>query len=524
MPRTNSQNWSNSDPISATRLQNINQDLDDIYANWTDRLKVWVVSWLQIEIWKWVYKVWTNEWQYSGWTATMTNNATNYIMIDGTWTIQQSTVNWNSDYAKLAIVIASGWNITSVENWKNDVIGWPWSEVDKTVFTFVAGENISAWQAVYLSNWSWSRTAWRIYLAGADNSTYLDCSDFIWFATATATSWNSIKVSTSWVDTNQTWLTAWLDYFLSDTFWGISATNPWKNKIKVWKAMTTTSIKIFDSNIMMTNNQYIYTVWQDVAKWDCLSLHAHPTYAAATNVSFIWNVAAQTKVAFNIFWSGVSMSSIILKMWKQTTPTDNCILRIETDNWSNAPSWTLAHANATVTVAASWFSTSSADYTFTFPWSFTLTKNQKYWLVFSRSWALDNTNRFGCYIWNQANSVILHGSFYNWSVWTADTVYPIYFQTVGAVQQIAWKSNSVGKDRFIWFAENSASIGWNVIATHTWIFNKFTWLTPWIPYFMQSATSWTIWTGAWSWTAFRLWIAVSPTELFVWPQLSSYSL
>lgn len=87
------------------------------------------------------------------------------------------------------------------------------------------------------------------------------------------------------------------------------------------------------------------------------------------------------------------MSSIILYMYRQSSPADNCILRIETDN-AGAPSGTLADANATVTVAASGFGTSQANYTFTFPGAFTLTDKTKYWIVLSRSGGLDNTNRF----------------------------------------------------------------------------------------------------------------------------------
>jgi len=53
----------------------------------------------------------------------MTNNATNYVMIDSSGVIQVSTSSWNTNYAKIAIVVASGGVITSVTNRRIDAIG-----------------------------------------------------------------------------------------------------------------------------------------------------------------------------------------------------------------------------------------------------------------------------------------------------------------------------------------------------------------------------------------------------------------
>jgi hypothetical protein len=53
----------------------------------------------------------------------MTDAATNYVMIDLTGTIQVSTSAWNADYTRLAIVVTSGGDITSITLWRNDVVG-----------------------------------------------------------------------------------------------------------------------------------------------------------------------------------------------------------------------------------------------------------------------------------------------------------------------------------------------------------------------------------------------------------------
>ena len=53
----------------------------------------------------------------------MTNNATNYVQIDSSGTIQVNTTAWNANYTRLAIVVTSGGDITSITLWRNDAIG-----------------------------------------------------------------------------------------------------------------------------------------------------------------------------------------------------------------------------------------------------------------------------------------------------------------------------------------------------------------------------------------------------------------
>lgn len=41
MPRQNSTSWVPNDPITSARLEDFNQDIDDLYANGSDHLKVY---------------------------------------------------------------------------------------------------------------------------------------------------------------------------------------------------------------------------------------------------------------------------------------------------------------------------------------------------------------------------------------------------------------------------------------------------------------------------------------------------
>ena len=59
---------------------------------------------------------------YAGGTLTVTNGTT-YVMIDSNGVIQTSTMEWQGEYAKLAIVTASGGIVTNIAIWKNDAVG-----------------------------------------------------------------------------------------------------------------------------------------------------------------------------------------------------------------------------------------------------------------------------------------------------------------------------------------------------------------------------------------------------------------
>lgn len=523
MTRQISQDWSAGDSIEAARLQNVNQELDNIYENGSDRLAVRATTWLWFEVWKWTYKVWSTEWIFLGDTWTVSDNTVSYIMIDATGSIQVETSWRDSDFARLAKITSSWWNITDIENRKNDVVWWPLWETAKTVSAFIAGENITNWQALYISDWSWWRISWRTYLASADNSTYIDSTNFVWFATQTVTSWNWIKIDTSGVNSTQSLLTTWIKYYLSNTAWTISTT-PWNRTVCVWFALSSSQLLIdVNGSNSGWNIKNIWIVGENISSWNCLSLHFHPSSWTFT-IQRAGAVAAWTRQSGVIIWNWVSITQIALRMLKQWTITDNAILRIETDDWTWKPSWTLIHANAEVIVSGALFPTTAAAYTFTFPGAFTIPNMQKCHVVMSRSGALDNVNRFWFHTIAQSNSSIFNGASYNWTIWTVYTTSSLYIVSNWNQKSIIWKSNSTWKDRFLWFANNSALYWQYVEYISDWVFDKLSWLTVWVPYFMSSAVSWTIGTTTGAWTLFRLWVATSPTSLFIWPQLSSYTV
>lgn len=127
MPRSNSNDWAVNDTITAKRLQDVNLDVDDLYATWSDQLRVVrAASWtpLMIDVLPWGYYIWSVIDQYNWWSdIAVANNETNYVMIDDAWDIVISTSSFTVGLWRLAEVVCSWGNITSIQLWK-DVVVW----------------------------------------------------------------------------------------------------------------------------------------------------------------------------------------------------------------------------------------------------------------------------------------------------------------------------------------------------------------------------------------------------------------
>lgn len=95
----------------------------DLYDNGNDRVFITWTGWLWIQITAWNVRVWNEEFEYSWWTATLNNNATNYVMLDGAWTIVIDTTWRDQKKAKIATIVTSGGEITSIKRWKMDILG-----------------------------------------------------------------------------------------------------------------------------------------------------------------------------------------------------------------------------------------------------------------------------------------------------------------------------------------------------------------------------------------------------------------
>jgi hypothetical protein len=127
MPRTQSADWSVDDDISAVHLQEMNEDMDDLYSQGSDRLRVVRAASgvaAKIDIGAGAFRVADTHGTYAGGTdIAVTLSQTNYVQIDAAGAIQINTSAWNASYARLAIVVCNGSGITSITLWKTDAVG-----------------------------------------------------------------------------------------------------------------------------------------------------------------------------------------------------------------------------------------------------------------------------------------------------------------------------------------------------------------------------------------------------------------
>jgi len=223
------------------------------------------------------------------WNETATWKKT-FEEIETTW---NTTIGWDTQI---------DWDLNV--DW---VISWDWSwitnivsEVPATQSIFTAGENITAWNAVYV-DWS----DWKVYKTKADDTNKLW---FIWFAKETKNSWQQIKIQTAWVNSNQSSLTIWADYYLSNTAWEISDT-PWTNYVRVWKDVNSSSIEIYKEY-----NENINLWWT--------SISYNTVYKAETNLIFGWNVTVKysnSHLRLNLYLWKTSSDLLLVEQTEETS-------------------------------------------------------------------------------------------------------------------------------------------------------------------------------------------------------------
>lgn len=146
----------------------------DLYDNGNDRVFVSWTGWLWIQITAWNVRVWNEEFEYNGWTATLNNNATNYVMLDWSWTITIDTTWRDQKKAKIATIVTSGGEITSLKRWKMDLFGGEFGggggfkNISNCVYkNWLLVQFIADWQ-----QWNLTYQQWRVKTATTGEKTY----------------------------------------------------------------------------------------------------------------------------------------------------------------------------------------------------------------------------------------------------------------------------------------------------------------------------------------------------------------
>lgn len=157
------------------------------------------------------------------------------------------------------------------------------------------------------------------------------------------------------------------------------------------------------------------------------------------------DVAGNTRISMKIVGNGSSQTTMKLGLGKVAAPTDNLVVRIETDSaWK--PSGTLANANATANVLGTGLTTGIVDTTVTFGGAFALTANTLYHVVIQRQNAVDPVNYYVIGAITK-NVRMLKVNSFDGSVWgTESAVKTLYMIYAGAYSRYIVKAiNSLGE-------------------------------------------------------------------------------
>lgn len=279
---------------------------------------------------------------------------------------------------------------------------------------------------------------------------------------------------------------------IGNTFWSNSVYAAWEaialnDFVCIERRL---DFSIWKSEVASNQGSYAFSKHAELNMWDTVGTSRRST-------KLIWNWTSQTtiKVALKKFW----------------TPTDNVVVRIETDDGTWKPSGTLAHANATGN--QSWAALSStitgmAEYNVTFAGAFTLTNLTPYHVVVQRSTAIDASNyyKIGHVI---TTTVAFNTNVYNGTVWwTPLTTHQMALVFGGEYASVLVRTRATSSI-FVWYEwVASASCAQYALCTvnKAKVINTFSWLTKNSVYFLSN-TPWAI-----STTAGTVWAFAGTTD------------
>lgn len=395
-------------------------------------------------------------------------------------------LNWNNqldDFELNQIVtsVLTEWVIEWLEVSDTEVsIGKAFVEVTRTwwetflVWVYVnEAENITLWnnKKVYLSidqtkidDWlliseDWT---WVISIVVADNfpdNNFFPLAETDWAWVITDLRVN-IKIKKSLQD---------LDWILWDinTTWDVHAS------FLYWDGSNITWIV---AEVDSTSNNYmLWSSWV-IGKAYSLVDYQNTTWGTTNNV---WSTA-QPMVSQSFFAQAINFASVILKVKKVSSPSDNIFVEIQTDNaW--VPSGTVVTNGTSNNISYANLTTYFAEKTFTFASVPTLTQETKYHFVLKRTWSTDAVNFYAVEsAWSDVQIGTMSKNTWSWANATVD----LYFKITGYKLATLWWDNFVGICQLSWSA-------WEIVKFNKEFDNNQTWLTPW-EYYWYDTSTWNI--------------------------------
>lgn len=258
-----------------------------------------------------------------------------------------------------------------------------------------------------------------------------------------------------------------------------------------------------------------YMLWEEISTSDvtnwylCLFLETWPTFAQATGELNIWDISWNTRWDIPVISTGIYSSTFKLSARKNTSPSVNLTLRLETDDGTWKPSWLLVHANSIATIVPWSLTTTKADTTFTWNWAFTIPVEWTplHLVPYQGTYWSETINATNYYvIWISTNDTTTRWiSMWNWTVWWARTttkwayVYSTSFQNKllsKTDSDFSYKSILYGistESKAVWTYPKLVTQWLAILPSLTMWSAYYIWATPWSASTTQWANWWFIW-------------------------------
>ncbi len=269
--------------------------------------------------------------------------------------------------------------------------------------------------------------------------------------------------------------------------------------------------------VKVLKNRFI--AWEDLLQTDFITNNWISTFVDSITELIIGSEASNTKRSFRLIWNWITDSKISLSLKWFGWPSDNFIVRCETDN-TGKPSWTLVNSNATWNVAWWSLSWSLTNEDINWDWSFTIPDWQIFHLVLQRSWSVSWTNYYVVWVETKTSRTFLNNIF-NWTRWTANDNYTLYCSFNNIYTNVKVKTKADDEDLIIvdWVATTNVVIWTEFVADTIWTSDIFSWLEAKDYYLSNTAgqiglTPWTneVRVGRW----------VASDSLFLWGEWWSW--
>jgi hypothetical protein len=237
------------------------------------------------------------------------------------------------------------------------------------------------------------------------------------------------------------------------------------------------------------------------------------------------NTTIQKRAIRIIPQTTITSSQITSYIARIGSPTDNIYITIQTDS-GGLPSGTVITNGTSNNILGSGLSTAYTKQTFNFASAFTLNAGTAYWIVFQRSGALDNVNRYSidCMSGSEGGSAGNNygpflGRYYNGTSWNNNNNRTGNFVVViasGSPSFSAWKTNSnyEGLGRFDGFATTTVSAGQTASLLISGIFNGLSGLVAGKQYYTKHISG-AITTTPTGYMSVPVGRAISSTELLI---------